>query len=275
MSTPQAEIEPLCPALGAVLHNIDLSRTLPEEQVDVVQQALLEHQVVFFRDQSLGPEDLSRLANQFGSPTVYPFVEGLDDHPDVIEVLKLPDEKHNFGGVWHADTTYLPEPAMGAILYADIIPKTGGDTLFSNMCLAYESLSTAMQEMLSKLRAVNDADKPAIANTRYHRLGANKPKNLKATHPVVRTHPETGRKLLFVSRAHTTHFEGWSAAESRSLLTYLFDVQNRAEFTFRWQWQPGSVAFWDNRACQHYPLNDYHGQKRRMLRISLKGDRPF
>ena len=206
--------------------------------------------------------------------TPYPFVKDMPGFPGVIEVKKLPDETENFGGVWHTDTPYLPEPAAAAMLYGDVIPTSGGDTLFANMYDAYDALSPGLKTLLGRLRAHFDADKAAIAATRQHRTDQPPMRHLTAEHPVVRTHPRSGRKLLYVSRAHTTRFVGWTEAESQDLLAYLFDQQNREEFTCRFSWTPGSVAFWDNRACQHYPLNDYPGELRRMLRVSLAGEAP-
>ena len=192
------------------------------------------------------------------------------EYPEIVEIRKRPEEIINFGGVWHSDTAYLPQPAMGAMLYGVVIPEQGGDTLFANMYEAYDALSVGLKSFLEPLTAMNDADKAAISQTR-----PGQPKrNLKFEHPVIRTHPLTGRKLLYVNRAHTTNFSGMTEAESQPLLEYLFDVAENPNFSCRLKWQPGSLAFWDNRACQHYPINDYHGQLREMLRISLAGDQP-
>lgn len=256
--------------IGASVSDIDLTR-LDATTIDRLMEALLDHLVLFFRNQSLTPASLHRIASQLGSPTPYPFVEGLPSFPDIIEVIKEVDDTSNFGGVWHSDTAYLDKPAMGALLYAKEVPTVGGDTMFTNMHDVYKSLSPGLQAFLCRLSAVNDADNEAIAATRPTSVK----KGLAAEHPVVRTHPETGKKLLYVNRAHTTRFSNMTAAESRPVLQYLFDQIERPEFSYRFQWEAGSVAFWDNRACQHYPINDYHGQRRRMLRVSLAGDCPF
>ncbi len=253
---------------------VDLAEPLSTDTQQAIKALLRQHLVLFFRDQSLDAGRLLHVASQFGKPVPYPFVDGLTDYPEVIEVLKLPHERENFGGVWHSDTTYLDHPAMGALLYADEVPAVGGDTLFANMYLAYQALSPALQDMLAPLYAVFDADKSIVAATRQHRQSTTPERQLLAEHPMIRTHPETGNKLLYVSRAHTTRIVGWTENESRELLDYLFELQSQPEITCRFQWQQGSVAFWDNRACQHYPLNDYHGKRRRMLRVSLEGDRP-
>jgi taurine dioxygenase len=268
------KVSPLSPQIGAQITGVDLSSPLSAEVRTEIHQALLHYLVVFFRDQTLQSKELHRAASYFGQPAPYPFVDGIDGFPDIVEILKLPGETSNFGGVWHSDTAYLDSPAMGAMLYAIEIPPTGGDTLFANMYSVYQSLSPGLQKLLSTLSAINDADKSDIVQTRANRISGPPPKNLKAVHPVIRTHPETGEKLLFVNRAHTTRFNEMSRAESADLLEYLFDLQSQPEQSCRFQWRKGSVAFWDNRACQHYPLNDYHGQKRLMHRISLAGDKP-
>lgn len=269
------KVKPLSPNIGAEITGVDLANSLSSEVIDEIHEALILFLVVFFRDQSLTSSQLQQVATQFGKPVPYPFVNGLDGFPEIIEVLKLPGEAENFGGVWHSDTAYLESPSMGAMLYAAEIPESGGDTLFANMYLAYEQLTKGMQSFLSTLSAVNDADKCAIAQSRIHRLGDSVQKKLRAIHPVVRTHPETSKKLLYVNRAHTTRFNGMTRGESEGLLDYLFTVQSQPEHCCRFQWQAGSLAFWDNRACQHYPLNDYQGQKRLLYRISLAGDKPF
>ena len=269
------KVKPLSPNIGAEITGINLAKSLSKNMLNEIHDALMLFLVVFFRDQSLTSDQLQQVAIQFGNPVPYPFVDGIDGFPEIIEVLKLPDEAENFGGVWHSDTAYLASPSMGAMLYAAEIPETGGDTLFANMYSAYQQLSKGMQSFLAPLSAVNDADKSEITRSRVHLLSDSKKKTLRAIHPVIRTHPETSKKLLYVNQAHTTRFNGMTGRESEGLLNYLFDIQSQPEHCCRFQWQTGSLAFWDNRACQHYPLNDYQGQKRLMYRISLAGDRPF
>jgi taurine dioxygenase len=272
------KVVPLGSCIGAEISGINLANPLNGDEIDLIRQSLTDHLVVFFRDQDLQPGTLLGLAKQFGTPVPYPFVEGMQNYPEVVEVLKLPKETQNFGGVWHSDTAYLAEPAMGALLYAETVPARGGDTLFASMYAAYERLSPGMKAFLGRLSATNDADKPDIAATRVDRQTTGRKglsKGLSAEHPVIRTHPVTARPLIYVNRAHTTRFVGMTEAESKPLLNYLFDLQTQPEFTCRFHWGFGSLAFWDNRACQHYPLNDYHGELRRMYRVSLKGDKPF
>jgi taurine dioxygenase len=264
-------------ALGAEIQDLDLRR-LTDAQVSELRRAWLEHVVVFFRDQPLEPAEFMAFARRLGKPIEYPFVKGIAGFPEIIEVKKLEHETINFGGVWHSDTTYLEVPPMASMLVAREVPPHGGDTLFANMYLAYESLSAGMQSLLQGLAAVNDSAKADVTRTREDRLktdGVDGPgRNLVAEHPVVRTHPETGRKALYVNFAHTTRFRGMTEKESAPLLEFLFQHQVKPEFTCRFAWQVGSLALWDNRCAQHNPVNDYHGHKRLMHRITLAGERP-
>jgi len=271
------EVRPLGAALGAEVAGVDLAAPLDDATVSALRTALLDHVVLAFRDQELTPEGMVRLASRFGEVVEYPYVRGLPECPLVLPVIKEPHEKANFGGVWHSDTAYLKHPAMATMLYALEIPPIGGDTLFANMHLAYEALSDGMKRMLGGLRALNVGNKPVAIETREGMRSSRAAADVDTEgtlHPVVRTHPETGRKVLYVNRAHTTRFEDMSEAESQALLGFLFTHQVRPEFTCRLTWQPGSLALWDNRASQHYPLNDYHGHRRVMHRVSIGGDRP-
>jgi taurine dioxygenase len=264
-------------ALGAEIGGVDL-RELDAETVAAIRAAWLEHLVVFFRDQPLAPVQFMAFAQRIGRPIEYPFVKGIAGFPEIIEVKKLEHEKVNFGGVWHSDTAYLDEPPMASMLLAREIPPHGGDTLFANMYMAYETLSPGMKRLLEPLWAVNSSAKADVTRTREDRLKTDARddagKELAAEHPVVRTHPETGRKALYVNFAHTVRFRGMTEQESAPLLEYLFQHQVRPEFTCRFTWQVGSLALWDNRCAQHNPVNDYHGYRRVMHRITLAGERP-
>jgi taurine dioxygenase len=246
--------------------------------VATLRRALLDHLVLFFRDQDLTPGELLAAARQFGMPIEYPFVKGIDGYPEVIEVAKLEHERVNFGGVWHSDTTYLEMPPMGTLLLAREVPPAGGDTLFANMYLACETLSDGMRAMLDGLTAISSSAKADASRTREDRVRAapkdGSRRTLEAEHPVLRTHPETDRKALYVNVAHTVRFGGMTEAESAPLLQFLFRHQIKPELTCRFRWRPGSLAFWDNRAAQHNPVNDYHGHRRVMHRVTLAGDRP-
>jgi taurine dioxygenase len=278
MGYKRIQVQPLSPALGAEIGGVDLGQPLTDDTIAEIRRAFLEHLVIFFHDQSLTPEQYLRFARTMGEPCEYPFVAGLDGYPEITEVIKKEDERVNFGGIWHSDTTYLECPPMGTMLYARVLPTMGGDTLFANMVMAYENLSPGMQRLLLGLTAVNSAEKDDAAATRVDRL-RERPREAGATitvaeHPIVRSHPETGRKALYVNPGHTVSIAGFSQAESAPILDFLYRHQTRAEFTCRFRWRRDSLAFWDNRATQHYPLNDYHGQHRAMQRITLAGDRP-
>jgi taurine dioxygenase len=278
MTRSRLEVRPLASALGAEIFGTDLAERLDDATVQAVRAALLEHVVIFFRDQKLEPRQLLALAERFGEVAEYPLVKGLPECPLVLPVIKEPHERVNFGGIWHSDTTYLERPALGTLLYALETPPVGGDTMFASMYLAYEALSEGMQRLLGSLQAVNVAGKAITLKTReamHSKRGTTaEPEAISAVHPVVRTHPETGRKALYVNLAHTLRFTDMSEEESAPLLDYLFAHQIKPEFTCRFRWRPGSLAFWDNRASLHYPLNDYHGHRRVMHRVTLLGDRP-
>lgn len=271
-------VQPIAGALGAEISGVDLSQALSDETIGDIRQALLDHLVIFFRDQDITPQQHLAFAKRFGEPVEYPLVKGLDGMPEIVPVVKLEHEKVNFGGLWHSDTTYLAQPPMGSILVARELPPYGGDTLFANMYMAYETLSDGMKALLGDLKGISASNKARVSDTRKERVktDAKTPpqKVLEAMHPVLRTHPETGRKALYVNLAHTVRFDGMSEAESAPILDYLFEHQIRPEFTCRFRWEPGSIAFWDNRSVQHNPINDYHGFKRVMHRITLAGDTP-
>ena len=218
------------------------------------------------------------VARRFGEPIEYPFLQGVDGFPEITPVVKLEDERVNFGGLWHSDTAYLEAPPMGTMLLAREVPPYGGDTLFANMYLAYETLSPGMRRLLDGLVAVNSSAKADVTKTREDRLRdgarADARTEYTAAHPVVRTHPETGRKALYVNCGHTVRFEGMTEAESAPLLDFLFAQQVRPEFTCRFRWEVGSIALWDNRCAQHNPINDYDGFRRVMHRLTHAGDRP-
>ena len=270
------DIHPIAGALGAEIRGVDLSAPLDERTVAAIRRALLDHLVVFFRGQDLTPAMFRAFAGRFGMPVEYPFVRGLPGCPEIIEVLKREEERSNFGGIWHSDTSYLEEPPMGSLLLARELPPYGGDTLFANQYLAFEALSEGLQRTLSGLRGVNTSAKADVTRTREDRVkdSGAAARDYAAEHPAVRTHPETGRRALYVNVAHTARFAGWTEEESAPLLHHLFAHQVKPEFTCRFRWEPNSVAFWDNRAAQHNPVNDYHGFRRLMHRITLAGDKP-
>ncbi len=262
-------------ALGAEIEAVDLAAGLSPDAVAEIRRAFLEHQVIFFHDQPLTPAQFMAFAQYMGKPIEYPFVKGIEGFPKVIEVKKLEHERQNFGGIWHSDTAYLAEPPMGSMLLAREVPPHGGDTEFASQYAAYEALSEGMRRLLDDLKAVNASSKADATRTRED-LTRQKEivAEYVAEHPVVRTHPETGRKALYVNVGHTVRFSGMTEEESAPLLAFLFRHQVRPEFTCRFQWRAGSLAFWDNRCTQHNPVNDYHGHRRVMHRITLAGDKP-
>ncbi|MBO0729755.1 MAG: TauD/TfdA family dioxygenase [Acidimicrobiaceae bacterium] len=272
-------VEPVSGTVGAEVCGVDLSAALNEGTVAEIRQALLEHHVVFFRDQDLSPEAQMRFGRCFGELDTHPFVEGTDTHPEVIEIVTEPDDRFNFGGGWHSDVTFLEEPDLGSILYAIDVPPVGGDTLFANQHAAYDALSETMKGFLDRLVAKHSAG-PQYAKGGYSTL--SKAMKTKAAdnadrvvrHPLVRTHPETGKKALYVNPGFTVGIEGMHLDESAALLEFLFKHSVREPFTCRFRWAPGSVAMWDNRSVQHYALFDYRGHRRHMRRITIKGDRP-
>ena len=272
------EVQKIAGAIGAEISGVDLARDLAAGTVAAIRRALLDHLVVFFRDQELTPAQYLAFARRFGEPIEYPFVKGLDGFPMITPVVKLEHERVNFGGVWHSDTTYLVEPPMATMLYAREVPPYGGDTLFANMHLAYETLSPGLKRVLDGLVGVSDSARADGSKTREDRIRDDgtpaSGRRLVAEHPAVRTHAETGRKALYVNTAHTARFKDMTAEESAPLLAYLFRHLTRPEFTCRFRWQVGALAFWDNRAAQHDAINDYHGFRRVMERITLKGEQP-
>ena len=277
MEYKHIQVKPISGALGAEIHGVDLAH-LEDEIFAEIHHAFLENLVIFFRDQTITPDQQVAFSARFAPIGYYPFLKGLPDHPAVIEVRKEPEDKLNFGGVWHTDTAYLAKPPMGSVLYAKEIPENGGDTMFANLYLAYETLSDPMKAMLDGRKAVNSSRKGDAAAGRQKSVDEN-PKDAsdvqtESTHPALRTHPETGRQALYVNRGHTVCFEGTTPEESAPILEYLFEHQIRPEFTCRFQWAPGSIAIWDNRCALHYPLNDYHGQRRVMHRVTMEGDTP-
>ncbi len=272
------EVRPIAGAIGAEISGVDLSKELDDDTVAAIRRAWLDHNVVFFRDQDLPPARFLTFARRFGKVVEYPFIKGLEEFPEIIPVIKLEHERTNFGGIWHSDTSYLEEPPMGTMLVARETPPAGGDTMFANTYLAYEALSDGMKRMLDGLIGINTSAKADASRTREDRVKQSVREDAKkeyvGEHPVVRTHPETGRRALYVNVGHTLRFKDWTVGESTPILDFLFQHQTRPEFTCRFSWKPGSLAFWDNRCALHNPVNDYHGYRRVMHRITLAGDKP-
>ncbi len=272
------KVVPIAGALGAEIHGVDLAAELTPARIAEIRTAWLEYGVVFFREQRLDSDAFMRLGNALGTPVEYPFVRGLPGYPYIIEVKKLEHERTNFGGMWHTDTSYLECPPAATMLLARELPPYGGDTEFASGIAAFEALSPGLKATLVQLKGVNSSAKADVTKSREDRIASDGRAEARtvyeAEHPVVRTHPETGRKSLYVNCGHTVRFAGWTEEESAPLLDLLFRHLQRAEFTCRFVWRPGSLALWDNRSVLHNPVNDYHGFRRVMHRITLAGDRP-
>jgi len=272
------QITPISPAMGAIITDIDLSKPLSDSQISELRQVWLDYQMVVIRGQNLSPSQYLAFAQTIGTPDTYPFLKGLEGYDQITPVLKREDETVNFGGLWHSDTTYMEHPPMATMLYAKELPPLGGDTLFSSQTLAYQHLSDCLRTMLDGMVMHCRSDKGETTATRADRIaesGRNAVTAFHATHPVIRTHPETGKQALFVNSAHTVSLDGLHPEESQCLLDFLFQHQIKAEFQCRLNWQIGDLAIWDNRSVLHYPLNDYHGYRRLLHRITLKGDKPM
>lgn len=269
---------PLTPAIGAMIEGVDLADTLTNEQVLQLRQALDEHLVLFFDEQSLTPIRQRDFAARFGDLYLHPFYAG---HPEAPEIMVLAhDSTHRANSDrWHNDVTYLQNPPQAAVLYAEEIPKLGGDTLWANMYLAYEALSDPMKDLVSTLRAVHSFAKN-FTPERFRALGIEDRRDAiyaahpPVSHPVARTNPATGRKALFVNQDFTSHIEGLPPKESDALLRFLFELMAQPEFQVRWRWEAGNVAFWDNRWAQHCALADYYPQRRVVRRATIAGERP-
>ena len=267
-------------ALGAEVSGVDLSRPLDAATRDGIRAALLEHLVLYFRDQPLTHEQHTALGTAFGTLNVHPFHEAIADYDYVLEILKEPGDPLNIGGYWHSDVTFLEQPVMGSILYADEVPPAGGDTMFANTYLTYNALSPGLQAMLEPMTAMHSASRGfgAAGLKRGLRGMANEAEDPRVhaeiEHPVIRTHPETGRKTLFVNPYFTIRFADMEEAESKPLLDYLCKLVERPEYTFRLRWQKHTVAFLDNRCTQHFAVNDYPDQRRLLYRVAINGERP-
>jgi taurine dioxygenase len=274
-------VKPIAASLGAEIEGVDLSQDLDDDVIAEIRQALLDHLVIFFHDQDITPEQHLAFARRFGTLNQHDQVKGMEAYPDIIEVRKEPEDERNFGGAWHGDVTYLEEPPLGSILYALEVPPVGGDTLWANQYLAFETLSDGMRAMLDGLTMIHtpakiyglssqDWSKDSSVKT-----SPNATAEYETEHPLIRTHPETGRKALFVSGLFTPRFKDMTEEESKPLIDFLMKQATREEFTCRFRWKAGDIAFWDNRATLHYALNDYSGYRRVMHRVTINGDRPF
>jgi taurine dioxygenase len=274
MSQTAIEVRPLTPTIGAEIFGVDLGGEISNQQYDAIHEALLRHVVIFFRDQKMTPEQHKAFGRRFGKLHLHPASPNLlEGHPEILLIQANEKSKRVAGEVWHSDVSCDPEPPMGSILYMHETPANGGgDTMFANMYTAFETLSAPMQRFLEGLSAVHDGEHVYRGRYGWNDSGKTYPRSV---HPVVRTHPETGRKALFVNRGFTTAIEGLNRDESDALLEMLYDHAETPEYQCRFKWQPGSVAFWDNRAAIHHAMWDYFPHSRRAHRVTICGDRPF
>jgi taurine dioxygenase len=283
----QIDVKPLSGALGAEVSGLDLAEALGEGTLAEVRRAFADHLVLVFRDQSLSPGQQVGFARNFGPITKHPFVKTLADHPEVLRIARETDEigSLNFGGVWHSDVPFLDHPPLGSTLYAVEIPPYGGDTLFANLCLAYEGLSDGLKATAACLKLVHavpttyDPDTGPIGSMsgghRSIQVELNNDRFREAVHPLVRVIPQTGRQALFVTGDYGDRFEGWTASESKPLLDFFQQHVTRPEFTCRVRWTKGALTMWDNRCTQHFAINDYPGFRRVMHRVQIEGERPI
>jgi taurine dioxygenase len=282
MSNRTISVDKISGALGAEISGVDLSQDLDDNVIAEIREALVDNCVIFFRNQKLTPEQHIAFGRRFGELQIHDFVDGMNRHPEIIEVRKEENELRNFGGGWHSDVSYLEVPALGSVLYALEVPAYGGDTMFANQYLAYETLSDGMKSLLGEMRAMHSARKsyglaaPRRAEEGKASMGIHftEAAHAEVDHPVVRTHAESGKKCLYVHGGFTTRFQDMTEEESAPLLHYLYEHAVRPEFTCRFRWEKGSIAFWDNRCVQHNAINDYNGQRRVMHRVTIEGERP-
>jgi taurine dioxygenase len=268
------EIQKLTPTIGAEIGGVDLRSDLSDAVIHAIRQALLDYRVVFFRDQSISSEQHIAFGRRFGELEVHPFTPNKPGHPEIILLVNGEKNKSRIN-VWHSDVTWRLEPSLGSILRAVEVPETGGDTVWTNTVSAYEGLSDAVKQRISPLFAIHDFSHSFGRGMAPEQLAAMQKQYPQSRHPVVRTHPETGEKALYVNAAFTRQIEGLQEEESQRLLHFLYEQARIPEYQIRFQWRPGSIAFWDNRSTQHYPVSDYWPARRAMERVTVVGDRPF
>lgn len=269
------KVEPVTPSIGAEVSNFQIAKPMDQSQFGRIHEALMDHQVLFFRDQEMSLDQQKEFARQFGDLHIHPGIPGPEGHPEVLAIHTDKDSTRIAGEDWHTDVSCDAEPPMGSILHMHTVPENGGDTLFASMYAAYEALSEPMQEMLSGLTALHSGEMVYRGRYSYRGVDDAELTYTDTSHPVVRTHPVTKRKGLYVNRIFTAKIDGLSPSESDALLQFLYKHIEKPEFQVRFRWRPGSVAFWDNRAVQHYAIWDYFPQTRSGYRVTVAGDRPF
>jgi taurine dioxygenase len=277
----EMRIEPVTGALGAEVLGIDISRDLSDAEFATIRAAFLQYGVLFFRDQNLDVARHKAFASRFGRLFLHPNIQGSKTDPAVIDIVRNPGDTRIIGEDWHSDTPQVPQPPMGSVLYAVEVPPYGGDTMFASQYAAYDALSPGLKKMLDGVRALHSDRRVAgpardlAQSNAQKRISDGEWQETATFHPVIRTHPDTGRKALYVNRQTTIAFEDMTEAESKPLLDYLCLHAHRPEFTCRFRWRNGSVAFWDNRCTQHVAVNDTMMSRRVMRRLQIEGDTPF
>lgn len=273
MRNYRLDVQPIAGSMGAEIFGVDLADDLGDETFEDIHQAILTHGAIFFRDQDITPTQQMTFAKRWGEVHLHPHMPCLEGHPGIIEIVKKEDDTVAFGGNWHTDQMFTDTPARYTMLYAKQVPQAGGDTMYANLYQAYDALSDGMKDMIAGLRTINQYDK------KKKRPAAMTPTEMdvpapEVEHPLVRVHPETGQKALYISYAGITRrIAGMTEEESRPILAYLLNHAIRPEFTCRFRWQVGSLALWDNRRALHFPINDYNGHRRVMHRITIVGER--
>ncbi len=281
MSYERIQVERIAGALGAMIDGVDLSGPIDDATFAEIRRAWLENLIIFFRGQTLNDDTLMAFGRRFAPLFCHPNFVPDPIHPEIVRIHRRPGDRRIVGEDWHADTTCMPEPPSGAVLFAVDVPEYGGDTMFANQYLAYESLSDGMKEQVSSLRAVHSDIKAAGPQADRNKDRSSKVREdadwreTVSEHPVVRTHPETGRKSLFVNASYTLRLAGMTEEESAPLLNYLLQHGHRPEFTCRFRWEKGSVVVWDNRCALHIAVNDVHTGPRIMHRVQMAGDTPL
>ncbi len=271
-------VRPIAGALGAEIAGVDLALPLGNQAFQEIHDALMRHLVIFFRDQDITPDQHKAFAGAFGALQVHPFAPKLDGHPEIL-VIENDEARPSKINNWHTDVTFLEKPPLGSVLHAQAVPEAGGDTMWASMYAAYDALSDRMQAFLSDLVGVHDfthnfGKRLLRQDGGFEKLQKAQAEMPPAEHPVVRTHPVTGRKGLFVNSAFTTHIKDMPAKESEAVLGFLYEHMRTPEFTCRFTWSKHAIAFWDNRCTQHYPIADYWPAHRRMHRVTIDGERP-
>jgi len=278
------EVRPIAGALGAEIYGANLKDRDDSPMWQELRQAFLEYHVIAVRGQDMSPADLMRVGGKFGEPARYPFAKGMDGFPLVTRVVKERDERDAFGNNWHTDTMYVDKPPRATLLYAVETPPRGGDTIYANTAAAYDTLSDGMKKLIDGVIGVNNGEmkhrRGGGRSTHFAGIGgmalqnAEKANEYESRHPIVRTHPDTGRKALYVTALHTLRLDGMTEEESRPLIKYLNDHCLENEFTCRVRWEPGQLTIWDNRCTMHNAVNDYHGYRREMYRLIVGQEVP-